>query len=55
MSKVRRKPNDIWEWKHLVPTEKLSGTGQIIKHCMGLNSLPVKRKSTPLNIIGSIQ
>lgn len=33
----------------------LGGTGQMIKHCLDLNTLPVKRKSTPLNIIGDYQ
>lgn len=54
-SKARTKPNVSFEWKHLVPTDgghPLSGTGQMIKHCLDLNTLPVKRKSTPLNIIG---
>lgn len=55
MSKVRRKPSVTWEWKHLVPTETLTGTSEIIKHCISLNSLPIKRKSTPLSIIGSFQ
>lgn len=54
MSKVRVKPSTNWEWKQLVPTgnETLSGTEQIIKHCIDLDQLPTKRKSTPLSIIG---
>lgn len=31
---------------------QLSATDQILKHCQNLQQMPVKRKSTPLNIIG---
>lgn len=53
-SRIRTKPTTAYEWKHLVPDEnqQLSGAGQIMKHCLDLHTLPVKRKSTPLNIIG---
>lgn len=40
------------DWKHLIENETLSGTEQILKHCIDLNQMPKKRKSTPLNIIG---
>lgn len=56
MARVRTKPNDNWEWKHLVPTGSinlpLSASDQILKHCQNLQQMPTKRKSTPLNIIG---
>lgn len=54
---MRTKSTINWEWKQLAPDEhqQLSGTGQIIKHCLDLNNLPAKRKSTPLNIIGLSQ
>lgn len=42
------------EWKYLTDNsnETLTGTEQMLKHCVDLNQLPKKRKSTPLNIIG---
>lgn len=55
MSQTRIKPTTTWEWKHLVQNGSeiaLSGADKIIKHCMDLNQLPQKRKSTPLNIVG---
>lgn len=54
-SRIRTKSTMAYEWKHLMPDEnqQLSGAGQIMKHCLDLHNLPVKRKSTPLNIIGS--
>lgn len=53
-SRIRTKSTMVYEWKHLVPVDnqQLSGAGQIMKHCLDLHNLPVKRKSTPLNIIG---
>lgn len=43
----------LWEWKHIQnEKDSLTGTEQIMKHCMDLNQLPKKRRSTPLNIIG---
>lgn len=43
----------LWEWKQLLnEKDSLTGTEQIMKHCMQLNQLPKKRRSTPLNIIG---
>lgn len=53
LSKMRLKPTNKWEWKHMVPNNRASsGSAQIIQHCIDLNSLPTKRKSTPLNILG---
>lgn len=53
-SKDTSKSLMAWEWKHLQMNNKnsLTGTEQILRHCMDLNQLPKKRKSTPLNIIG---
>lgn len=52
-SKMRAKPTNTWEWKQLVPNNRASsGSAQIIQHCIDLNTLPMKRKSTPLNILG---
>lgn len=55
ITKNRIKSSTNWEWKHLAQSGTeivLSGTDKIIKHCMDLNQLPQKRKSTPLNIVG---
>lgn len=42
------------DWKNLTENsiDTLTGTEQMLKHCVNLNQLPKKRKSTPLNIIG---
>lgn len=42
------------DWKYLTENsiDTLTGTEQMLKHCVDLNQLPKKRKSTPLNIIG---
>lgn len=40
------------DWKYLIENDSLTGTEQILKHCIDLNQMPKKRKSTPLNIIG---
>lgn len=42
------------DWKCLTENaiDTLTGTEQMLKHCVDLNQLPKKRKSTPLNIIG---
>ncbi|XP_031630871.1 transcriptional adapter 2A isoform X1 [Contarinia nasturtii] len=54
MSMANIKPHAVLDWKHISmnKTNSLSGTEQIMKHCMDLNQLPKKRRSTPLNIIG---
>lgn len=52
--------HSVWEWKHLsmmnsstkTNQKSLTGSEQILKHCLDLNQLPKKRRSTPLNIIG---
>lgn len=51
---VKSNPSSLWEWKHFSMDINDSRTGkeQIVKHCMELNQLPQKRRSTPLNIIG---
>lgn len=41
------------DWKYLIENDTLTGTEQMLKHCIDLNQLPKKRKSTPLNIIGT--
>lgn len=53
-SKVNNKQSSNRDWKYLIVNnnDTLTGTEQIIKHCMDLNHLPRKRRSTPLNIIG---
>lgn len=45
------------DWKYLTDNsnDALTGTEQMLKHCIDLNQLPKKRKSTPLNIIGLTQ
>lgn len=42
------------DWKYLTENsnDTLTGTEQMLKHCVDLNQMPKKRKSTPLNIIG---
>lgn len=43
----------LWEWRQFQnEKDPLTGTEQIMKHCMDLKQLPKKRRSTPLNIIG---
>lgn len=63
LAKMRRKaanssattPATTWEWKQLVPKMRVaSGVVQIQQHCMDLCSMPTKRRSTPLSIIGSV-
>ena len=59
MSRLVRASNEkplLWNWKNFLnENDSLTGTEQIMKHCMDLNQLPKKRRSTPLNIIGLIQ
>lgn len=45
------------DWKSLTDNsnDTLTGTEQMLKHCVDLNQLPKKRRSTPLNIIGEFE
>lgn len=48
LNRIGRTSNtNVWEWKHLK-----NEMTEIKQHCMDLNQLPKKRRSTPLNIIG---
>lgn len=53
LAKMRRKPAATWEWKQLIPNDRTTtGSAQILQHYIDLSNLPMKRKSTPLSILG---